>query len=520
MYVEDLPKGDVTDKDGHFRIADVPEGERTVVAELILLSRSRTPLVVTADEQRVNVVMTPNRAIGEAAARYVPPAPEHLAQKRSYLASLPTSVRRPNIVVILFDDLGYGDLCSYGNRLIRTPNIDRWAADGVRFTDAYSAHPVCTPSRAALLTGRYPQRALAANHVFFPESSPVALLRRAAGWTNALMTDEVLLPEILARAGYRTQMVGKWHLGDRNGHRPGDFGFEHSFALAYSNDMDPLQITSDGTVAVPVGTLKQEELTERFTRAAEEVIAAKDDRPLFLYLAYTAPHVPHAVGPASSGRSQGGLYGDVVEELDAAVGRVRTALATAGLEDDTLVVITSDNGADRGGDAGAVRGIKSEAFEGGMRVPLFLRWPGGVEGGTVRQGMAMLTDVVPTILGALGLPMPRDRVLDGRDLLPFAAGLADSPHEHLFYTDAVSGHAVGVRDERYKYRMRALDQLFFLPYPGDVSLPVYDAEMLTDLDLDRERLNLIDRLPERAAALRMVLDRFRAQEEANPRGWR
>lgn len=301
VFLENLPIGDVTDADGRFHIVNAPEGEWTIVAESILLSRARKSVTVGPDDTSADITLTPNTGVVEAARQYWTPAPEHLAQKAAYLAGLPMPTRRPNIVVILFDGLGYGDLSSYGNRLIRTPAIDRWAADGVRFTDAYSAHPVCSPSRAALMIGRYPQRALAANHVFFPESSPVAILRRAANWTNALMADEVLLPEVLARVGYRTALVGKWHLGDRDGHRPNNFGFESSVALAGSNDMAPLELTRDGAVAVPVGELKQEELTERFTRAAEEAIAATDGRPLFLYLAYTAPHVPHAVGPAWAG---------------------------------------------------------------------------------------------------------------------------------------------------------------------------------------------------------------------------
>lgn len=155
-----------------------------------------------------------------------------------------------------------------------------------------------------------------------------------------------------------------------------------------------------------------------------------------------------------------------------------------------------------------------------MRVPLLMRWPGHLPAGEVRPGMAMLTDVMPTVLGALGLPLPDDRVVDGRDLLSLAAGRAGSPHDHLFYTDAISGRAVAVRDKRYKSRMRSFDRQAFLPWPGDISLPIYDEAMLTDLQLDRERLNLLGRHPDRAAALKAALDAFRAQEEANPRGWR
>jgi hypothetical protein len=356
VYVEGLLQGAITDSEGRFRLTGLAPGQRVLVVEGFGLARSRTPVALRDDRPAMlNVALTPNLALAEAARSYVAPRPERLAQKAAYLQSLrPSGRRMPNIVVILFDDLGLGDLGSYGNRLIRTPHMDGIAKDGVRLTDFYAASPVCTPSRAALLTGRYPSRALAANHVFFPENSTGHTLRSAAGFPNALMRDEILLPEMLARLGYRTVMAGKWHLGDRPGHVPNDLGFERFHGVHFSNDMQPLNFYRDRGVAIPAAKLRQDQLTRLITDAAVAEIGAADARPLFLYVPFTAPHVPHAVAPARANRSDAGLYGDVVEEADAAVGRIRAAFKAAGRDRDTLIVITSDNGADRRGrNAGA-----------------------------------------------------------------------------------------------------------------------------------------------------------------------
>jgi arylsulfatase A-like enzyme len=456
------------------------------------------------------------------------PAPEHAAEKERYLASLAPvdPAAAPSFVVILFDDLGWGDLSSYGSRLVETPRIDRAAAEGLRLTHAYSASPVCTPARAALLTGRYPVRSRTDRHVFFPDGTAAALARRAVGWTNELPRDEILLPEALAAAGYATGMVGKWHLGGRRGHQPNDFGFRSYTGVLWSHDMAPLHLFRDREIVqrderepgwlggerdedAPLGPGGPDasRLTADYTRAAIAFLEENRDRPFFLYLAHSFPHVPHYADPAFAGRSRAGLYGDVVEDLDRSTGEVLDALARLGLERRTLVIVTSDNGADYGGSTGGLRGRKGEVLEGGVRVPFVARWPGRVPAGRTSDAMAMGIDVFPTVLALAGLPPPGDRVLDGRDLGPLLSGATDrSPHELLFYFPTVGSRPAAVRDARLKLLTRT----------GDLGR---DKPHLTRLDLDLEAHDLSRRQPEDAARLRAALDAFATELERNPRGW-
>ncbi len=457
------------------------------------------------------------------------PAPpeEHAREKAEYLASIEPvdPATAPSMVVILFDDLGWGDLSSHGNRLIRTPRIDQAAAEGLRLEHFYSASPVCTPSRAALLTGRHPVRTRTDRHVFFPDGSPIGVLRRMIGWANALPRDEILLPEVLSAAGYATGMVGKWHLGDRVGHRPPDFGFDSWLGVLWSNDMQPLHLYRDDRILVRDETprqrfgafrheddaeprgVDQRRLTRRYTEAAIAFLEANRDRPFFLYLAHTFPHVPHFADPETAGRSEGGLYGDVVEDLDRSTGAILDALDRLGLSERTLVLVTSDNGADHRGSAGALRGRKGEVWEGGQRVPMIARWPGRVAAGRTSDAMAMNTDLFPTLLALAGLPLPGDREIDGRDLGPLLAGAATSPHERLFYFSIGSSAPAGARNARFKY----------LRSSGD---PGRSGPILTDLRRDHEAHDLRKRFPDEAADLAGAVERFAAALDANPRGWR
>jgi arylsulfatase A-like enzyme len=455
-----------------------------------------------------------------------PPA-EHLEEKRSYLASLTAidPTRAPNFIVILFDDLGWGDLSVQGNALIRTPRIDRAAEEGVRLTHFYSASPVCTPSRAALLTGRYPPRAGVRHHVFFPDESLVGTLRRVLGEPNELDRDEILLPEALAAAGYTTAMVGKWHLGGRPGHRPNDFGFQSWFGVLWSNDMWPLHlfrndeiVERDGRPAslfgehdeedpLGPGGVDQSRLTERYTDEAIAFVEANRDRPFFLYVSHTAPHVPHYPSPDHAGASEGGVYGDVIEDLDRSTGAILDALSRLGLESNTLVLITSDNGADWSGSPGGLRGRKQETFEGGQRVPMIARWPGRLPAGAVTDAMAMNIDIFPTLLDLAGLPLPTDRTIDGRDMLPVLADGRASPHESLLYFPTLGGEPVAVRDARFKFREST----------GQLGR---DRPHLSALEGDAEAHDLRHKYPEVARRLSEVLEAAQREFDANPRGWK
>lgn len=359
--------------------------------------------------------------------------------------------RPPNLVVLFADDLGYGDLGCYGHPSIRTPHLDRMAAEGVRFTDVYAA-PVCTPSRAALLTGRYPLRSGMTSdrrRVLFPNS------------TGGLPQEEVTLAEALKGKGYATACIGKWHLGHLPQYLPTRHGFDRYFGIPYSNDMDRRP-----TAAGPSSSLNpkvewwnvplmrdeaiverpadQHTLTERYTAEAERFIRENRRRPFFLYLPYTMPHVPLFASQAFAGKSPRGLYGDVVEEVDASVGRILRRLREEKLDGRTLVIFTSDNGpwliqGLAGGSAGLLREGKGSTWEGGMRVP-FLAWcPGRISPGRVERSLATTMDIFSTGLALAGAALPADRPIDGVNLLPVLTSTTPpgggSPRAFFYYRD-------------------------------------------------------------------------------------
>ena len=361
----------------------------------------------------------------------------------------------PNVVLILTDDQGYADLSCYGAPRIKTPRLDRLAAEGVRFTDWYSAANVCTPSRAALLTGCYPQR------VGLGEVKPTGAARSGrvlyANAPYGLNPDEVTIAEVLESQGYVTGMIGKWHLGDAKEFLPTKQGFDSYFGIPYSNDMQPLvMIRGD---AVIEENPPQATLTERYTDEAIKFIAANREKPFFLYLAHNMPHTPIDVPEAWRGKSAGGLYGDVIEHLDHSIGRVLDALAEHKLDDNTLVIFTSDNGpwylrGEHGGSAFPLRAGKGTTYEGGMRVPCIMRWTGKIPAGTVCREIATAMDVMPTVAKLCGGGAPSDRVIDGKDIsdLIFAKAGATSPHEAFFY---YSGNRLNaVRSGEWKLKLQ------------------------------------------------------------------
>jgi arylsulfatase A-like enzyme len=466
----------------------------------------------------LQVRLAPNPELQRAAERYTPPTPVHLAQKKAYLESIAArNAGRPNIVVIFFDDLGYGDLSSFGNSLIKTPRIDALGARGMKLTAFYSGSPVCTPSRAALLTGRYPTRSHTANHVFFPSSHWMVPLRRTQNYANAIPADEIMIPEVLRAAGYETGMFGKWHLGDRSGHLPGDFGFGTYFGVLHSNDMQPLAMWRNREIETPSAEVEQATLTERFTDEAISFIRANRDRPFFAYVPYTAPHLPHVPHPDHTGVSEGGKYGDVIEDLDRNVGRIVDTLDELGLSEDTLIVVTSDNGGDWGGSPGPLRGQKGQTWDGGQRVPAFVIWPERIAAGSENRSMAMNIDLLPTILGILGIDPPADRIVDGRSMAPILWGNGQTPHDYLYYVTAMSGEFQAIRSERFKYRRVVAQKSHMSPLGSSEFYMATPA--LYRMDEYNEAHDVSLKHPEVAAQLAAQLDAWIEANERNPRGW-
>lgn len=341
---------------------------------------------------------------------------------------------RPNLVVVFFDDLGWGDLGAYGSRTIRTPNLDRLAAEGTRFTSFYVAQPVCSASRAALLTGCYANRV--GIHGALGPSAKVGL-----------STNEVTLARLLKNQGYATSMVGKWHLGRPPELLPLRHGFDEYFGLPYSNDMWPNHPTAKAGSYPPLPLIEgdqvvevmpdQRELTGRYTARAVDFIQRHRDQPFFLYVAHSMPHVPLHVSPGFQGRSVGGTYGDVIEELDASVGSILEALKKNNLEDNTWVVVTSDNGpwlsyGNHAGTAGPFREGKGTVYEGGVRVPCVMRWPGHIPAGRVCDDPLMTIDLLPTVAGQVGAPLP-PLPLDGRDAWNVISGKGPAPKRTYWF---------------------------------------------------------------------------------------
>lgn len=349
---------------------------------------------------------------------------------------------KPNIVIIFTDDQGYGDVGCYGAQGFVTPNLDLMASDGVRFTDFYVAASVCTPSRAALLTGCYPQR-VGLPYVLNPRSK------------IGINESEVTIAEMLKDAGYATACYGKWHLGDNPRFLPTRHGFDEYFGLPYSNDMRP---TAAKTYYPPLPLIEgekiiaqnpdQNQLTTWYTQRAVSFIEANKERPFFVYLPHSMPHVPLYVSEKFKGKSSKGLYGDVMMEIDWSVGEILNALRRLGIDDRTLVIFTSDNGpwlryGDHAGSAGPLREGKSTSFEGGQRVPCIMRWPGKIPAGTVCSEVTTTMDILPTTAKLTGGKLPRHKI-DGKDIFPLMSGRrgAKSPHEAFFYYNGWNLEAV------------------------------------------------------------------------------
>lgn len=433
----------------------------------------------------------------------------------------------PNFVVIFADDLGYADLACYGAKDIETPNLDRMAAEGLRFTSFYAAQAVCSASRAALLTGCYPNR-IGILGALGPNSK------------TGIHDQELTIAEVLKPRGYGTAIYGKWHLGDAPQFLPTRHGFDAYFGLPYSNDMWPFHpdyvnlppdaqrkrgypdlplIENDRVAITPVTDEHQAQLTTWYTERAVGFIERHKDRPFFLYVPHAMPHVPLYVSDKFKGKSKAGLYGDVIMEIDWSVGEILAAVRRNGLDDRTLVIFTSDNGpwllyGNHAGSALPLREGKGTMFDGGVRVPCIARWPGRIPAGVVSSEIATTMDLLPTLARLAGTEPPNDRVLDGRDIWPLLSGQpgARSPHEAFYYYWGRDLQAV--RSGKWKLHF---SHAYPKPQPpgGDgrpgkyASLQIGPA--LFDLDADiGETTNVAADHPDIVARLAALGDRARA----------
>lgn len=415
-----------------------------------------------------------------------------------------------NFVIIFTDDQGYGDLGCYGHPTIRTPNIDRMAREGQRWTSFYSAANVCTPSRAGLLTGRLAIRSgMCSNtrRVLFPDSD------------GGLPQSEITIAKLLKTKGYRTAAIGKWHLGHLPSYLPTRHGFDSYFGIPYSNDMDRVS-TLPGREAVMnakaeyfnVPLMRDEEIierpadqntiTRRYTEEAVKFIRQNRKNPFFLYLAHSLPHVPLFASKDFKGRSERGFYGDVIEEIDWSVGQILAALKKEKLDKKTVVIFTSDNGPwvlydEQGGSAGLLYGAKGTGYEGGQRVPAIFWGPERIHPATVSQIGSSL-DILPTLASIADIALPHDRKYDGYDLTPVLRGDGDSPREEMFFYHGTRIFAARKGDYKlyfyannpdgYPEKMRKLDTLRLFNLQRDPSEKYDVAETHPEIIAEITRL--------------------------------
>lgn len=435
---------------------------------------------------------------------------------------------KPNVIVILMDDMGYGDLSSYnGSILYQTPNIDKLAAEGMRYTNFYVGQAVCTASRASILTGCYPNR--------------VGMHGALMPWDReALNPKEETIAALLKKAGYDTGMVGKWHLGAKASYLPLNYGFNEYLGLPYSNDMWPMD--HDGTpitdtanrrykypplpllegekVVKYIKTMKdQGELTQTYTRRACEFITKNKKRPFFLYMAHSMVHVPLAVSPAFSGKSKEGLFGDVMMEVDWSVGKMMETLKKEGIDKNTLVILISDNGpwlnfGNHAGNTAGLREGKSTSFEGGQRVPCIMRWPGTIPAGTICNKMAAAIDLLPTIahIGAAAMPAQK---IDGVNVMPLLLNEPDANPRDEFAYYYQKNSLEAVRKGQWKLVFAHPSRTYKNAPPGQNGFPskfgqVNVPKALYDLRTDPgETLDVQSIHPDVVKRLEIIADKYR-----------
>jgi arylsulfatase A len=422
------------------------------------------------------------------------------------LLAAPAPARPPNVVVIFIDDMGYGDIGPFGATKQRTPHLDRMAKEGMKLTSFY-ATPVCSVSRAQMLTGCYGAR-VSVPGVYFP------------GQSVGLNPSEVTVAERLKEKGYATQMVGKWHLGDQPEFLPTRQGFDHYYGIPYSNDMlkksaetkvPVVPVLRDEKVAELMDGEGQRRLVELYTKEAVDFITRSKDQPFYLYFAHNAVHTPIWPGAAFAGKSQNGRFGDWVEEVDWSVGQVLDTLRAQGLDKDTLVVFTSDNGpwlikGTDGGSAGPLRGGKGSTWEGGVRVPTLAWWPGHVPAGSVNDAVAATIDLLPTFVSLAGGTVPATPVIDGRDITPILLGQSkESAREAHYYFASYDLQAV--RQGRWKLALSPQSEGL-----GKNAAKTAHGLRLYDLDAEiGEQTDVAAQHPEVVAKLKALADKMAAE---------
>ena len=438
-----------------------------------------------------------------------------IANHQNTFAAENVKTSKPNFIIILADDMGYGDVGVFGHPTIRTPNLDKMASEGQKWTSFYVAAPVCTPSRAGLLTGRLPIRTGMCSEkrrVLFPNSN------------GGLPEKEITIASALKTAGYSTACIGKWHLGHLPQFAPNAHGFDYYYGIPYSNDMDVKEtnnyvsyVTSPKIDYFNVPLMRNSEIierpadqttiTKRYTQEATNFIRHNKDKPFFLYLAHSMPHVPLFRSKEFENISLRGIYGDVIEELDWSVGEILTALKQNGLEKNTFVIFTSDNGPwtlfqDQGGSAGLLSGGKGGTYEGGMREPTIIRWPGTLKPGVIMD-MATTMDLLPTFSKLANISLPNDRIYDGYDITPVLFGTGKDPRDIVYYYRDVEIFAI--RKGVYKAHFRTQ------PEYGSEVVTVQDPPLLFNLNIDpSERHNVADKHPEIIAEMKKILEKHQA----------
>ncbi len=426
-----------------------------------------------------------------------------------------TAQRQPNFVIIFADDLGYADIGSFGATGYQTPNLDRMAADGMRLTSFYVAQAVCSASRAALLTGCYPNRIGiqgALNHTA----------------QHGISADELTIAEVLKTRGYATAIFGKWHLGHHPQFLPVRHGFDEYLGLPYSNDMWPKHPSAapgyypDLPLIEGEKTIKlmpdQTQLTTWYTERAVKFIEKNKDKPFFLYLPHAMPHVPLFVSDKFRGKTERGIYGDVIAEIDWSVGQVLDTLKRLKLDRDTLVIFTSDNGpwlsyGDHAGSARPLRAGKGTAFDGGVRVPFIARWPGKIPPGTVNSSPSMTIDLLPTIAKLADARVPKDRIIDGLDIWPLLSERrsTQSTHDALYFYWGRELHAI----RSGKWKLHLPHSWTDVVEPGNGGKPgraVRQEIGLALFDLESEigeMTNVADQNPEVVKKLMALVERAR-----------